>query len=96
MASTIQKPLTIKKKTLTGTADNNGFLTTTILSSDAVILGAESLYINGSLYQPFYMDVMNNGGTPAQYIALKFKNWAETTISTSATVSVTIIYLDTN
>lgn len=92
--STIERPLTVKTKTVTGIADNNGFLNTGLESNSSALINASSLKIDGTSIYAFFTEVLSRGGTPAIYIALRFKNWEGTVQGKNSTIEATIQYID--
>lgn len=89
-----QQLVQIKTKTVTGTADSNGFFDTGLKTANATLISVPTLRVNGELRYAFFASPLMNGGTPAEKMAIQFKNLDGNVIGKSATITATIIYIE--
>lgn len=77
--------------TVSGTLDANGFLVSNLKYNEKEIVSFDSLTINGDSKSAFFAKVLYRAGTPADYYAFQFANYAGTVYS-SGTASAVVRY----
>lgn len=86
--------ITILTKTVTGTTDENAFISTGLKSNDCAVLGATDLYVNGTLYNPFFAIPLYRGTSDGLTTSLKLLTWARTDDELkNVSVSLKIYYI---
>ena len=80
--------------TVTGTTDANAFISTGLKSNDYAILGATDLYVDGTLYNPFFAIPLYRGTDDGLTTSLKLLTWARTDDAfKNVSVSLKIYYI---
>lgn len=80
--------------TVSGTTDENAFISTGLKSNDYAILGATDLYVNGTLYNPFFAIPLYRGTDDGLTTSLKLLTWARTDDAfKNVSVSLKIYYI---
>lgn len=80
--------------TVSGTTDANAFISTGLKSNDYAVLGATDLYVNGTLYTPFFAIPLYRGTGDGLTTSLKLLTWARTDDALkSVSVSLKIYYI---
>lgn len=80
--------------TVTGTTDANAFISTGLKSNDYAILGATDLYVDGTLYTPFFAIPLYRGTGDGLTTSLKLLTWARTDDAfKNVSVSLKIYYI---
>lgn len=96
--SVVGSPVLTKSNILTttvsGTTDENAFISTGLKSNDYAILGATDLYVNGTLYNPFFAIPLYRGTDDGLTTSLKLLTWARTDDAfKNVSVSLKIYYI---
>lgn len=91
--SLIKMPTKVLTKTITATSDSNGFINTGLESAKYALLGTYNLYCDGELMYSYFPAILENGGTPAQWLSLQFKRWDGSVIGNNKQIQVTIKYI---
>lgn len=96
--SVVGSPVLTKSNILTttvsGTTDDNAFISTGLKSNDYAILGATDLYVNGTLYNPFFAIPLYRGTSDGLTTSLKLLTWARTDdVFKNVSVSLKIYYI---
>lgn len=96
--SVVGSPVLTKSNILTttvsGTTDENAFISTGLKSNDYAILGATDLYVNGTLYNPFFAIPLYRGTWDGLTTSLKLLTWSRTEDAfKSVSVSLKIYYI---
>lgn len=96
--SVVGSPVLTKSNILTttvsGTTDENAFISTGLKSNDYAILGATDLYVNGTLYNPFFAIPLYRGTGDGLTTSLKLLTWARTDDAfKNVSVSLKIYYI---
>lgn len=96
--SVVGSPVLTKSNILTttvsGTTDENAFISTGLKSNDYAILGATDLYVNGTLYKPFFAIPLYRGTGDGLTTSLKLLTWARTDDAfKNVSVSLKIYYI---
>lgn len=96
--SVVGSPVLTKSNILTttvsGTTDENAFISTGLKSNDYAILGATDLYVSGTLYNPFFVIPLYRGTGDGLTTSLKLLTWARTDDAfKNVSVSLKIYYI---
>ena len=84
---------TILSKTITGQADSNGFVSSGLRSDQTIVIGCNSLMIDGADQVAFFTRILTRGGSGGTDNTLQFENWSHTTMGQNKTITATIFYI---
>lgn len=77
--------------TVSGSLDANGFLVSSLKYNEKEIVSVDSLTVNNENKSAFFAKILYRAGTPANYYAFQFTNYAGT-LYASGTVSAVVRY----
>lgn len=92
--SKINKSAIIKRGTVSGTGDSNGFLDTEFKSNEIAIIGCTQLRIDGQTITPAFMNVAYFGGTGGEYNTLQFETWSHSILGKNQPIIAQIAYIE--